>query len=219
MKKYILAGIVLTLFIFFVAGVFFYKKNKSPQTSFDAFNFPEVSSLDLTDGEKTKYTALLEEFKGTPEDASKLFEVARFVHTGGNFEKAKELYLKVLETRADDTLVLNNLADVYYTLGEFEKSEEMYRKIVEVNPKWLSAYFELANIYRYKLPEKYASILPLIDRGLQIAPENEEDFNTLYAVYYRDIKDKEKAIEYYEKVLEINPENQGAKEEIKFLDE
>lgn len=219
MKKYIFVTLIfIILLVVIVAGFKYIPKNGSDKPEEVLLDFPEVNSLELTDDEKTRYQTLLQEYQSDPKDSSKLFQLARFAHIGGNFQKAEEFYLKALEARPNDTLIMSNLGDVYYTLKQFEKSEQMYRNIIQINPKWINAYFDLANIYRYQLPDKYPTILPLIDTGIQIAPENTEDFYILYGIYYRDTGNKEKAIEYYQKVLEINPKSDGAREEIKFLE-
>ena len=46
---------------------------------------------------------------------------------------------------------------------------------------------------------------------------NETDLINKLAVYYRDIGDTEKAIEYFEKSLEINPENELVTNELNRL--
>jgi len=203
-KKRIPIVIVAIIFIVLL-GIFVWKSNIKEE----GFDWSSVENLVLSEEEKVKYEEVAVKLEQNNHDPEALISLARLRNWGGDPEGAIKLYLEALEIRPIDTLILNNLGDVYYSIGEYEKSEGMYLEIIKNNPKWINAYRDLANIYRYKLKDKASQLPEILLKGLEIDPESAEDFYAMLAIHYQNIDDRENAIKYYEKVLEINPDNTG----------
>ncbi|MFA6534253.1 MAG: tetratricopeptide repeat protein [Patescibacteria group bacterium] len=199
--------ILVGVFFIVLIGTFVWKSNIK-ETEVD---WVSTDKLTLTETEKAKYEETVVKLEQNQKDPEALVNLARLRNYGGDLEGAIKIYLEALKLRPNDTLILNNLGDAYYSLGDYKKSEEMYLKIIENNPKWISAYRELVNIYHYKLKDKYTTVPALLERGLSADPGSSEDFYALLGIYYEDVGDIANAILYYEKVLAINPQNIGAR--------
>jgi tetratricopeptide (TPR) repeat protein len=162
-----------------------------------------------------------EKLAQNPEDTEALIDLARAKYDLADFEGAVVVYKLALETRPTDTLILNNLGDTYGILKQYENSAEMYLKIIEVNPRWVNSYRELKTIYKFHLTEKYPEIENVLLKGIEKIQEIDSfgaiDLYTMLANYYQDTENNEKAIEWYEKALQINPENEAVARELEEL--
>ena len=89
-----------------------------------------------------------------------------------------------------------------------------YAKLLE--PDSLLPYLNLANLYGYylnNLNKAEENYLAAVDRD----PINKFGAYTSLAGFYRDFGYKESAIEYYQKVLEINPKDEPIRVELERL--
>ena len=167
----------------------------------------------LPDDIKAAYDAL----KNDPSDTSAYMKLALWKRDNGDLEEAIKLYEKALEIKPDDTLLLMNSADFYIRNNQYAEAAGAYVKVMESNPKWLAAYRNLADLYRYQMPERQIEIPSILKRGLEANSENEIYFVGSLAVYYKDFGPKEEAIRWYERLLELDPENTTAKSELEEL--
>jgi len=221
-KKYQIFIIVLILII---GGVFFYVKNinkkEIPETPKEEELFSLPKDAVLNEEQQKKFNEAKEVLEKNPNDADALIKIAQLKYFFNDLEGAKKVYLKALELSPNDTLILNNLGDIYNQQKEYENAERMYLKIIEVNPNWRNAYRELKTLYRFHLKEKYPQVegllLKAIEDNKKAFGEAPVDFYSMLAVFYKDTGQKEKAIPYYEKVLEMDPTNEGAKIDLEEL--
>lgn len=133
------------------------------------------------------------------------------------FDKSIYSYNQALTLQPGDALALNNLANLYSDLKEYEKAEEYLLKLIEANYKWIQAYTDLADIYRFNLPEKRDKIPEILEMGYEKNPDKQAVFLRYLAVYHKDFGDKEKAIKNYQELLKLEPENKTAKLELEQL--
>ena len=162
---------------------------------------------------KTAYEAL----KNDPSDTSAYMKVALWKRDKGDLEGAIELYEKALEIKPDDTLLLMNIADLYIRNQEYAKAAGAYVKVMESNPKWIAAYRSLADLYRYQMPERKIEIPSILKKGLEANSENELYFVAPLAIYYKDFGPTDEAIRWYERLLELDPNNITAQKELEEL--
>lgn len=214
LKKRLPVIIVAIIFLAFL-GIFVWKSNIKEEQ----YDWSSYDTLTLTNEEKIKYEKTIEKLDQNQGDAEALINLARLRNWGGDPDGAIKLYNEALKIRPQDTLILNNLADIYYSLGNYTKAEELNLKILEFNPKWMNAYRNLYEIYRYKLRDKYSQLPVVLESGLTKAPEMAIDFYGLLGAYYEDIGDKVLAKEYYLKMLEINPNDLAAKAALEGLEQ
>ncbi len=167
----------------------------------------------LPDDIKAAYDAL----KNDPSDTSVYIKLALWKRDQGQLEEAIKLYEMALEIKPDDTLLLMNSADLYIRNKQYPEAAGAYVKVMQVNPKWLASYRGLADLYRYQMPERKGEIPSILKKGLEANPENELYFVGPLAVYYKDFGPEDEAIRWYERLLELDPENETAKSELEEL--
>lgn len=161
--------------------------------------------------------AAYETLKDDPSDINAYMKIALWKRDSGDLEEALRLYEKALEVKPDDTLLLMNIADLYTRNEQYPEAAGSYWKVMQTNPKWLAAYRSLSDLYRYQMPERQIEIPSILKKGLEVNPEYELYFVGPLAIYYKDFGPKEEAIRWYERLLELDPENTTAKNELEEL--
>ena len=220
-KKVVIAILVLVLII--GAGLFInYLRNRPSQEIQELFSLPE--GVVLTEEQQIKYDAARTALEENINNPQALIALAQIKYNIQDLDGAISVYLKALEIQPTNTLILNNLADIYFQKKDYEKSADMYLRIIDHTPKWVNAYRNLSTIYKYHLKDKYSDIEQILLTGIEIIKDFEGeapvDFYSMLAVFYDETGEIDKAIENYEKVVELTPENTSAKmrlEELKSL--
>src|SRR3989339_41555 len=154
---------------------------------------------------------LFDELKGkltkNADDYSSLFKLARLKQDVLDWDGAIEMYWNLRKVKPDDILPLINLGSIYFDSQQYVKAEEVQKTIIKNTPKWVNAYRELASIYRYHLKDKAPELEPMLIDALKQYPELETEMTSLLAYYYDEIvSNKDKAIEYYTKLLKLRPD-------------
>jgi len=148
---------------------------------------------------------------------------ARDKYGAGDVDGSIEFYLKALEVQPTNVVALNNLADIYSQKKEYEKSEEIYLKLIENTPKWINSYRLLMSIYKYHIPEKYQDMEQILLTGIEKTSDMSDyapvDFYSMLGEFYRETGNIEKAIEYFEIVMKLLPDNGAVAAEIERLKE
>lgn len=136
----------------------------------------------------------------------------------GDFEGARDAWEYASLIRPKNFVSFKNLGELYWHyLPDYPRSEENFRKAIENEPRFIDSYISLSELYRYSYTEKQSlAEAPLLD-GIRENPDS-KDLMIYLARFYRDhIKNKAKAIEYYEKFLKLAPDNKDAREELEAL--
>jgi len=217
MKKIYLILIIISILI--AGGVFFYvgkiNKKEISETPKEGKLFSLPKDVVLNEEQQQKFNEAKEALEKNPNDADALVKIAQLKYYFNDLEGAKKLYLKALELKPEDLLILNNLADIYNQLKDYENAEKILLKLTETSPGWKNGFRELKSLYKFHMPEKYSQIEGILLKGIESNKkafgEAPVDFYSMLAVYYDDTNQKDKAIQYYEKVLEMDPTNEGAK--------
>jgi tetratricopeptide (TPR) repeat protein len=158
--------------------------------------------------------AAYDAIKNDPTNTDAYMTLALWKRDQGNLDDAIKLYEAALQVKPNDTLLLMNSADLYIRNKQNAEAAGAYLKVVESNPKWLAAYRSLADLYRYQMPERHEEIPSILQKGLDANPDNELYFVGPLAIYYKDFGPKDEAIKWYERLLELDPTNATAKEEL-----
>lgn len=133
----------------------------------------------------------------------------------GMFNEAIDAYIKSDEITTSPTAI-RNVGNVYKDKKEYKKAEEYYLQSMELDPSDTQIFVDLFELY--KLPWSGGKYSPesILELGIGKMGDNSTLLATL-ANYYKEIGNKAKAIEYYEKTLEFNPSNEAAKQELEVL--
>lgn len=117
---------------------------------------------------------------------------------------------------AKSSVAIHNLGNVYKDMGEFKKAEDAYLKTLEVDPSDIQAYLSLFEMYKLAWNGKKYNPELILLAGIAAMPDDSTLLANL-ANYYKEIGDKQKAMEYFEKTIQLNPSNEAAKKEIEEL--
>lgn len=152
-----------------------------------------------------------------PENDRNAYELIAFdMRQLGDDERSILGYRASISLFENNIFSWNNLGVSYQEIGEYEKAEASFKKITEISPGDVPNYRKLANLYLYDLTEKENEIPSLIEEGLQRVPDH-PDLLSYLAVYWQNKGENEKAIEYYERLLKVNPLNQVVRDELNKL--
>jgi tetratricopeptide (TPR) repeat protein len=206
--------ILLVIFLIVVLGgivfVTFFNEDANSENLVDVLKIN--TTYEMSEVQKGLYLDIIDKYNEDPTDYRNLFELATLKQALLDNDGAIELYDELKKQKPKDLLILNNLANLYYNLKDYEKSEEINLGILEISPKWINAYNELLDIYRYHLKDKAGSFEKVLLDGIANYPEMESGLVVKAAVYYDEVMNNEaKAIEYYQKALTYSPDDSSLK--------
>lgn len=224
-KYYIIGGIIIVL-ILAAGGYYAYKKNydakqaavltpakilasfiiKNPNLS------PEAVQLFQQRFDETKKILQV-----NPDDFDGWLYIGVLKKGAGDYEGARDAFIYAGQIRPRSSTPFANLADIYtYFLNDPVKAEESMQKAIANDPNDYNLYLSLADIYRYKFPERIGAYEQVLVEANAKFPDNPNLIAPL-AAYYRDTNQTQKAIDWYEKLLKLEPDNQEAKQDLATL--
>ncbi len=90
----------------------------------------------------------------------------------GAYEKAAQLYRKILEREPEHILTWLNLGNIYGAIQEYSKAEQAYRKTLAINPYYVFGSVALAKLYlQTGRPEQAVAVLKKV---LEWLPHDQE---------------------------------------------
>lgn len=142
-----------------------------------------------------------------PKSVSMSRKLASIYVKVGQFVNAKELYEKILIQGNVSFEIYYEFAHICVKTGDMDKAEKILKKVVELNPDFAPAHKDLGILYLNKRLFDYSE--DEFNTALKLAPN---DFNVLfeYANYLHSTTNFEKADEYYQKSLELKPDDLDA---------
>ncbi|MEN3046832.1 MAG: tetratricopeptide repeat protein [Candidatus Hydrothermales bacterium] len=143
------------------------------------------------------------------------FENAKFLYLKGEFDEAEKILREILKTsELDDTELLLGLT----LIGKknFEEAEIFLKKYMEKHPEVPEVLSGLGRILLER--GEYENALVLLEKAKDKAPQS-EDILYIYGLALTRIGDLEEAKRVFERVIEINPYFEPAREAIrKYID-
>ena len=180
---------------------------------------------DLDEETKDEYQedfkSAVEEFlvdSETTEGFWSLIKIEQIKELAGDYDGAKQALIKAIELQPESYLAHANLANLYFRhYQDFAKAEEHYLKAIEpLDSRVVVYYYDLHEIYRYFYKTDTTLAEDILKQGIERYP-TETNLMAILAHYYKSLDRKEEAKEYYQKILEINPDSEVAKRELKVL--
>ncbi|WP_232012675.1 tetratricopeptide repeat protein [Vibrio aphrogenes] len=129
--------------------------------------------------------------KLTPQERSQLNEVLNE-------------YKKVQQYQSDRGFAHVALGNLAINLNRLDEAEQHFKKSIEIEPIFIPAYVNLADVYRQKRQEQKAQ--DILVQALNIAPENASIYYAQAMSYVRN-KQKPLAIPTLEKAIQLAPDN------------
>lgn len=147
-------------------------------------------------------------------DIQKLLKSAQIQINQRNFEKAKNLFKKVISINSNMPEVYNNLGSVLLNENNFKEAIRYLKLAIKLNPKLSIAYFNLGIIYQKINDFKSAEI-----NYLQSILLNKDNVIALYNLgnLYSDNDNLENAEKYYMRTIELKPNMEQAYRNLFFI--
>ena len=211
-KKTLLIILIITILI--LGGIFYFFKNKPVKIEKKEFpyliDFSIAKNISEQQLERLKqdYETAKEKYKKNPDSFDALMTFAFIYYQLGDFESARDIYIKVGEISPKNYSSFWNLGNTYIKLKDYSGAEKAYLKAIENGPDQPRHYIALGELYWYFIPEKKSQIPDLYKKGLQELP-GDYDLLISLAQYYKEIGDKKNAIKYYQEIIDNYPEKEG----------
>ena len=105
----------------------------------------------------------------------------------GDYQKAKDLYEKLLVDNPKNTMFLSNLGNIYYDFGKVNEAEECYKKSLAIDPMQYNCVISLGNIYvsNLKFNDALFTFESLIQEFDNLTFQQLSDINYRIAEVYR----------------------------------
>jgi tetratricopeptide (TPR) repeat protein len=162
-----------------------------------------------------KLPALKKTAESKPDDYQANTDYAYALYVTGNDSDAIEAYKKVSNFDAVDARSLNNLGNLYRKEASFVPAIAAYQRSIELDPAQLNAYVNLAHMYIYDLKQQEEGFA-VFNQALQTHPDN-LDILIMVAKTYQQLGQDSVALGYYERVLQLDPNNQTAQQSLAVL--
>jgi len=138
------------------------------------------------------------------------FEAAEFYEERHEYEKAAEVYRRIIHEGESSDLAKTRLVNLYLTLGENDKALELLRDLRAILPESYNVDITMSRILLGQ--EKYDEAIMILEDVLQTNPELTVVRYLLGMAYYRN-HDDEKAVEQ----LKVIPAESNLYEDTVFL--
>jgi len=180
------------------------KKIENPKTADDFFLKAYLAEIDEDKDEAIKHYNKAIELKS---DYAKAYYYAGVIYIGKkDLDKAIDYFKKFLDLKPgypNNVEASITMAFLYFFKYDYKNADEYFKKVIEYSPDKAEAYYDVGDIYydRIKNVEKAVEYF-------KHAIEQKADFADAYSylgTISRDEEDYTKAIEYYEKALQLKP--------------
>ncbi len=185
-----------------------------------------IKAQNLTPELKEKYLAILktaqdELVKFNFDNLQTVDLIAQYKKLLGDIDGAITAWEYANLIRPQNSLSFSNLAALYhFDLKEFDKAEKNYLISIANDPDDINTIRNLYEMYTtatMDMARAEGLLLSAIEDN-QSTPSKAVDLYALAGSFYAENGSNAKAIEYYRKVLEINPKNEAVKKEIARLE-
>ena len=162
-----------------------------------------------TDELTNKYEAKLKE---EPKNLELLKQLAEIYSQNRQYEKCIELYKKALEIKPEDRNLLSKLASAYQNAKQYEKAITLYEELIAKFPENKQSYLS-SLMYAYQQAGRNEDAIKTAEEYIKENPSQAHTYTTA-ANLYNNLKDYDKAIQFYRKAIEIEPTNINAMEQL-----
>lgn len=217
---------ILLVIILLGGAIFFVYKQITRKPSTDDFGYEamkqsliapaKVMAKDLTEEQTQKFLGKLKEaqdalVQNNFDNLQAANAVGQYKKVLGDIEGAITAWEYANLIRPKNSLSFSNLAALYhYDLKLYDKAEQNYLISIANDPDDINTIRNFFELYYYSLKNN-AKAEGLLLRSIEQNPQA-PDLYSLLAGFYAETGNPQKAIEYYEKHLELNPGNAAARQ-------
>jgi len=135
----------------------------------------------------------------------------------GDYEKAESAFFFAMDLQPNAHLPYGQLGELYFRdMQEYDKAQEYYEKAIEIESDYIGQYYgELYEVVRYHTGDEGKAEKVLLS-GVEKYPEHTEIL-ALLALHYRQVGERQKAIERYVELLEKKPDSVVAQQGLEAL--
>ena len=136
-------------------------------------------------------------------DTMTIYAAALSASNGGINNVAKEKYAKLIEMGFNNAAIYSELANVYKVEENFEKAEEILSAGRVKFPDNNGILIAEINILLGQ--GRFDEVISKLKKSIELEPENASLYLAL-GDSYKEVKNNEEAINYYQQALEVNPD-------------
>ena len=137
----------------------------------------------------------------------KVFKLALENHYLNNFQKAQNLYNKVLQVEPAHINANNNLGAIFLALGDYHKAKNYFEIVIKIDPKNIDAHNNLG--VTFKALNKDHEAINCYEEVIKIDPNFVAAYNNLGQVFFK-LKKYKNSQNYFEKAIKVNPNHKDA---------
>lgn len=166
--------------------------------------FKNYASILLSKGRVEEAKKAIADAKAhNPDDTDLILAEANLYYEAKDLVTYKKLINEVIAKKPNDADLYFNLGVVSTNTGEIEEAKKYYEKVIQLDPKYFNAYNNLGAIYLLG-DDKLVKEM----NGLGMSPKESKRYDELKA---KRKKMFSSAVPYFEKALELQPQNEGVK--------
>lgn len=128
------------------------------------------------------------------------------------YDSAAARLEQLVAIEPENSAIFYNLGVVYTFLGRVDEAIAHFAKAVELSPDYVEAYYNMGQIHLIKKRDA-SQALNYFDKAVAIRPDYIGAHHQR-GVAYELVGDTKKAVDCWEKTLELDPENKQARENI-----
>ena len=153
-------------------------------------------------------SAYLKALELNPDRANIYNSLAVVVRTINDGEKAMTYWRRSIDIDPNYSVAHYNIGTAHYMRGDFFESLHHLSKSIELDPDNIRAHLNAG--FAARATGDYENAIRFWDAGVKLDPENDELCYNIAWTFQFDLLDGGKAIPYWRKVLQIDPEDEDA---------
>lgn len=215
-KKHIIGGAVVLIVIIVISIFGWWRGNIFGQK-------PPVSQANYqlnNDQDQQHYDSLqngLEMLNDYPDSFEARVNIARERAYFRDYDEAIKMYQQANEVSPKNTLAWGNLAFLFFDLGRFDEAEACYLQAIKNKPTEVGFYIDLSQMY-YEKMDKPQEAKDILLQGLSYDLNKKSGtLMSALANYYEIERNYSEALKWYQKMLEVNPDNDAVKGKVEEL--
>ena len=126
----------------------------------------------------------------------------------GDYEKAIEIYYKLIAMAPNMPDLYSNLGNIFYIKGEFELAIKHYQTAITINPnkRWTSVIAQTLGFVYQENKQDVDSAISAYQTAYMLTPDDIDIYINMGSAFY-DKEDYDNALAIYRKALELAPNN------------